>query len=412
MRSLVKYLFVHSPLFIKTTFLRFREWYYALVSTRTEKKEYPTLPKIIRGRKPIKNILVYHISGMYYAGTEKNLRLIANGLTQDYNVFYMYSSKNFLQKEKDTLDPKVHLIEFTYDNESKEFPYFISGMNPHIKQVIFDNHIDLLILSDSGHSQYPFNIIHNIPIVFINIFGSPTLQKNIVATSFISKAILDYSESFTGKKITNTYDYLAVTPPKDVANRKNVLRNKLNIPESAFVFGRIGRNADSIFDPIGIQAFKKIVAKHTNAHYFIMSPPPILEKIVRDEHIPNVHFISHDENIWDFYYSLDTLAHFRYDGETFGLNIAEAMYAENPIISHVSHIWNAHLEYLRPTFSRVAEKDNVEQYASFMEEFIQLKNTKPDVWETMRQKARLTAIENFNKETYIHNVKKRIQSIQ
>lgn len=412
MRSLLKSIFSHSPLFIRVFLLRAREFYYRILSLRMEKKEYPYLRKNNSQRKEMKNILVYHISGMYYAGTEKNLRLIANGLTNDYNVFYMYSSKNFLQKEKDSMDPRVHLLEFSYSEASTQFPYFIHGMNPHIKNVIADNAIDLLVVSDAGHSQYPFNTIQDIPIIFINIFGSPMLQKNVVANLFISKAVLDYSEYFTGKQSVNTYNYLTIAPPeKNYTEEKSPLRDKLGIPKEDFVFGRIGRNADSIFDPIGIEAFKRVVKKNKHVHYCIMSPPPILEKIVKEENIPNIHYIDVKENIWDFYYSLDALAHFRRDGETFGLNIAEAMYAGNPIISHVSHIWNAHLEYLLPSFSRVADKDSVEQYASFMEEFITLKENEPTVWQHMKEEARSVAVKRFNKEDYVQNIQSIVCSL-
>jgi hypothetical protein len=309
---------------------------YDQVATIKEKKGYLNLPSDTK-RKEIKNILIYHISGMFYAGTEKNLQLIAGELVSEYNVFFMYSKDGFSQNQKDQMDPRVHLIEFSYETVSQKFPHVINGMNPHIKNVIHDEKIDLLITSSSGHSQYPFNTIKNIPIILINIFGSPSLQRNIIATVFISKTIQDYSEQYTGKRKTNTWAHLAVTG-KDVDRTevKKKTRERHGIPDSAFVFGRIGRKSDAIFDPIGIESFKQIVKKYPDAHYLIMSPPPILEKMVEEEQIPNVRFMRDTEDIWDFYYSLDALAHFRKDGETFGLNIAEAMYAYNPIISHVS----------------------------------------------------------------------------
>lgn len=407
-----KKLFIHLPIFIKKIIIKTREYFYTLKALHKEEENYPNLPKINRENKKIKNILIYHISGMFYAGTEKNLQLIANELAHEYNVFYMYSQDNFSQHQKDLMDKRINFIEFTYKKVDDDFPHFIQDMNPHIKNVINDNQIDLLITSSSGHSQYPFNVITSTPIIVINIFGSPSLQENIVATVFISKTIQDYSEQYTGKMKKNSWAHLAVTPPKDIKEDiTSITRRRLNIPETDFVFGRIGRKSDNIFDPIGILSFKEVVKKYPNTHYLIMSPPPILEKIVQDEKIPNVHYMSDKENIWDFYYSIDALAHFRLDGESFGLNIAEAMYAGNPVVSHISHIWNAHLEYLKPSFSRIAKKGNIKEYTEYMEEFINIKNNNPSLWKTMREESQETAVKSFSKETYGDKIKKIIHSL-
>jgi glycosyltransferase involved in cell wall biosynthesis len=174
------------------------------------------------------------------------------------------------------------------------------------------------------------------------------------------------------------------------------LRIRFNIKNTDFVFGRIGRPDDGIFDSIGIKAFQKIVKQYPRVHYLIMSPMPKLVKLVNDEHIPNIHFLdpsSNEENIWAFHQSLDAMAHFRYDGESFGLNIVESMLCGKPIITHKSPIWNAHLEYLELAFSRVAEINNIEQYASFMEEFI-LKKEKGEL-EKMGKLAKIKAEKLF-----------------
>jgi glycosyltransferase involved in cell wall biosynthesis len=412
MKKLLKKFFVKSPIFLKLLIIKSREIFYAFQMQNKENKEYSNLPRIFKKNTKVKNILIYHISGMFYAGTEKNLQLIANYLSSHYNVYFMYSLDNFSQRQKDLMNKNITFIEFTYSKVAPQFPHFIHGMQPHIKNIIHDKKIDLIITSSSGHSQYPFNTIQEIPIIVINIFGSPSVQKNIVATVFISKTILDYSETYTGKRISNSWAHLAVTPSLKNQNetRKNV-REKLHIPEKDFIFGRIGRKSDDIFDPIGILSFKEVVKEFPNSHYLIMSPPPKLEKIVIEEKIPNVHYFSDKEDIWDFYYSLDALAHFRLDGESFGLNIAEAMYAGNPIISHISHIWNAHLEYLQPSFSRVTKKDDVAQYTKYMKEFITLKNNNEPIWQEMREKSKETAVLCFSKETYGSKIKNIIDSL-
>lgn len=248
----------------------------------------------------------------------------------------------------------------------------------------------------------------------INIFGSPTVQKNIIKNIFISKTVQKYSEQYTGPSDKNVSLCIPVKDPIINQIKIDSLKQKINLQSGDFVFGRIGRASDDIFDPIGIRAFQKIVTDFPNAKYLIMSPPPKVKSIVTEEKIKNVFFLdpsSDEEDIWAFHTVLDCLAHFRYDGETFGLNIAESMLVGNPIISHTSRIWNAHTDYLNSSFARVAEIDNTEEYAAFMKEFIFIKEKQPAVWEKMRVAAKEYAVRNFSEKEYIHKVKSILQSI-
>ena len=192
------------------------------------------------------------------------------------------------------------------------------------------------------------------------------------------------------------------------------MRNKLNIPENAFVFGRIGRPDDNIFDPIGILAFEKLVKEYNNAYYIIVSPSQLAIDLVNSKKIKNVLFLpttAREQDKWDFYYSIDTLAHFRLDGETQGLNICEAMYAGKPIITHKSIMWNGHLEYLNKSFSRVSEIDDISEYYRHMKEMINIKNQNPQVWQNMSLSAKDCVNNFFNKDTYCKDIMEDVQSL-
>ena len=307
------------------------------------------------------------------------MQVLAKHLDKEkYETYYLYPYKDdlgYLKRLAYITEGKVTGIPFSFKKVQGEHPYFVYGMNPDIKKLIKALNIDLLITAGSGHAAYPFSIIKNIPIILLNIFGQINIQKNITHHICISKEVAEKLRPIVPEKKIKILPVPMEEPPQQALHDGKELRRKFGIKETDMVFGRIGRPADAIFDPIGINAFKEVVKHDASVHYLIMSPPPILTKIVRDENIPNVHFLSptsSESEVWAFHNAIDALAHYRNDGESFGLNITESMLASKPILSHKSHIWNAHTEYLDPSFSRVTEKDDVKAYADNMREFAAL----------------------------------------
>jgi len=359
--------------------------------------------------RPVKNkkkrILFYHINSLGYAGTEKFLQILAKYSNKNkYDVYFLYPNKieenTEFKKRLDYLkEGGVIGLPFDYKKVINKPPYFVSGMNPDIQQIINALHIDLLVIPDAGNANYPFSVIKNIPIILLNIFGQPNLQKNIKFHLCISKEVGDKLSPIVPENKVVVFPVPSEGPTQNSLALGQKIRENFNIKDTDTVFGRIGRPDNAIFDPIGIRAFQKIVKNFPSAHYIIMSPPPILVEIVKKEQIPNVHFLpssAKEEDVWAFHQSIDAVAHFRNDGESFGLNIVESMLCGKPVITHKSHIWNAHLEYLEPSFSRIANKDDVEKYALFMKEFILLKqqNKLKEVGVKAREKSEEFLIEN------------------
>lgn len=404
MYNFFKKIYTYSPNTIQSILVSVREYYGFLKA----KKSYPvfdwtpgdigtsvdiesgTIEDVSsKNSTPKKiNVLFYHVSGLSFAGTEKFLQIIAKYLNKEkYNVYYMYSSKPRGTTGNIKLDGRIsylkehtHLVEFDYSDISNAYPYVLNGMNPTIFEVIKQKEIDVLFTAGSGYSEFPFNLITKLPIILINIFGVANTQKNICSNICISKAVEQKIAHIVPIEKRTTIYIQSEQPKEEYKILGRELRKRLGITATDVVFGRIGRADDNIFDPIGINAFEQITKKSPSngpkAHYIIMSSPPVLVDIVKERNIPNVHFLppSGDEkDVWAFHYALDALAHFRLDGESFGLNIAESMIAGNPILTHKSHIWNAHLEFLNPSFTFISEKDDVNSYAKNMSSIIDSK---------------------------------------
>ena len=413
MKSFFKTIYLQLPLFCRIMILWFWENIFSVYSLIKEIKEYRII-KLINPNKKIKNILIFIPSGLYFAGTEKNLQIIANNLCTEYNIFFMYSSK--ISKDRiNYMDKNVFLIDFDFSLIDIKHPYFIYNMNPHIKTIINKYKIDLIITAGDGYTKYPINTITNIPIIMLNIFGGPNLQKNIVKNLYVSKEVLKHTEKYIGvKKNTLILNNPISTFNFDFTEEIKFFKDERKLKEDAFIFGRIGRDDDKIHDNIAIEAFKLLSKEYSNVYYVIMSPPPILIKKVIEENISNIIFLvksSKENDVWFFHNLIDCLAHFRYDGETFGVNIAESMYAGNPIISHKSKIWNAHLEYLSSDFSRIANIDNIKEYYIYMKEFLIMRDKHKELWKKMQENSKEYAENNFTTEIYMKKFKNILEEL-
>lgn len=419
MLNKLKNIFYKSPKFIRVLILKTIE-FLALIYTILKVGKL-NIKKQNKNSHNKKNILIYHITALSFGGTEKNLQLIAKYLNKDkYNVYILHAT----DKENNRLDylknENVNIINFSYSKVEKHWPYVIHDMNPTIDTVINDHNIDIIISATPGQTIYPLIQIRNIPIILLNIFGSFNTQKNILKNICLSPDVkIKGSVVIDDDKLSTQY----IPSERPIINKdksKNI-RERFVIKDNELVFGRIGRSDNSIFDPIGLLAFEITVKKYLNIHYIIMSPAPDAIKLVKERNIPNIHWLDpsyKEEDVWAFHEAIDVLAHFRRDGESFGLNIAESMLVGNPILTHKSHIWNSHLEYLEDSFSKYSEQDDYIQYSNNMIYMIDLYNKEQlkEIGEKAKIKAeRLFLIENVIKnyeqiiedsyDNYIHKNK-------
>lgn len=318
------------------------------------------------------NVLIYHKTALSFGGTEKNLQMIAKYLNPNkYNVFILHATEHEKSRLAYLENTNVKIIPFTFTSVDSNWPYAIKDMNPMVENVINENNIHCIVTATPGQTIYPLINVRNIPIILINIFGSFTVQNNIAKHICISEDVKRLAKRIvTEDKLT--VQYIPSERPILNPEKAKALRERFAIKDTDLVFGRIGRADDSIFDPIGLLAFDIAIKTNPDIHYLIMSPADAAKKLVIEKKIPNVHWLEPsylEEDVWAFHQAIDVLAHFRNDGESFGLNIAESILVGNPILTHKSHIWNAHLEYLDDSFSRYTEKDDYEQYAKNMIEF-------------------------------------------
>ena len=196
-----------------------------------------------------------------------------------------------------------------------------------------------------------------------NVFGGYDPTDVIDLTLYVS----DYLYKRAQKPRRRTA--VLYNPVKEPATRDN-LRAALQIPETTFVMGRIGRPDDHIFDPISLHALNRIESKGaSDILYLVQSPPPRMVETATILGLKKIRFILEpiisDEDVSRFFNTIDVLAHMGRVGETFGLSIAEAMIHGKPVISHRSRAANGHETFVKRC-GFFARRDDDRQYARFI----------------------------------------------
>lgn len=200
-------------------------------------------------------------------------------------------------------------------------------------------------------------------IVETNVFGGRDKSDFIDMTLYVNVGLRRAGRGIMRRK------HILFNPVKMPAHSRT-MRSKLGISQSTFVMGRIGRPDDRIFDPISLLALKNLEDSGVkDILYLVQSPPPVMISAAREIGVKNVRFLNEsivgEEDVTEFFNTIDVLAHARRDGETFGLNIAEAMIHGKPVVSHKSRVSNGHAEFVR-VCGFMAPVDGHAEYAAFI----------------------------------------------
>ncbi len=123
---------------------------------------------------------------------------------------------------------------------------------------------------------------------------------------------------------------------RDCSEIKN-FKEKYNIPENAFVIGRIGQSSYGKWSTMLIDCFNEIAQKRSDFYMVVVNPPiNIIDKINDSpfkNRIINIEKIYGDDNLSVVYSSFDLMVHIAEQGESFGYVLAEALLCETPVVT-------------------------------------------------------------------------------
>lgn len=123
---------------------------------------------------------------------------------------------------------------------------------------------------------------------------------------------------------------------------KDSMREELNIPQEAIVFGRYG--GSGTYDiPLAHKAVERISKIRPDVYFIFMNTDAFMPEA------PNVRFLegTHDLNRKArFINTCDAMLHARKQGETFGLAVGEFSMLNKPVITYAHSPMRAHIEHL------------------------------------------------------------------
>ncbi len=145
------------------------------------------------------------------------------------------------------------------------------------------------------------------------------------------------------------------------------LRHELGLPEGRFILGRISR-PDLHDDRFLLDVLGRLPAE---VHLLILgATAPIRAEAERYPNLTLIEPTTDEQRLSRFYNTLDLLLHRRIDGETFGMNIAEAMLHGRPVVSHLSSVDNAQVELLASendsVVGFVAQEGDLDEYVGYI----------------------------------------------
>lgn len=327
----------------------------------------------------MKKTVLYQLNHLGYGGTEKAIFTFINNLDKECYIpkvfFYTdigsfsYYRRKFLslfsQRYKKSFHQKYHI----YFSRREEFIKLVGennyyqGSKKDFFAIFKKEKIDLVHFNRGGNEDFYTQSIDQIPaetkICETNIYGKDSNKTYIERLSgifFVSKWLLEKAE-WSGKYPAAVL-YNPILPPLN----DDTFREEMNIPDDAVVLGRIGRpNIDN-----GMFIWQVLQSVLRDDMYFISigASDEFIQKTKNLKNIINLPPTTSEVEINKFYNTIDILLHYSFEGETFGMKIAEAMIHGKTVISHYSHMGNAQAELLleEHTSGIVVGKDNVDEY--------------------------------------------------
>lgn len=351
----------------------------------------------------MKTVILFQLNQLGFSGTEKAIYTFIKNLDKNKysNKIFFYSdigTLTYYRRKLLSIFGGKYLQHFNLKYNinfarKKDFEDLIGKDNVYIGtskkflDVCNSNKIDIIHFSRGSEEDFYTSLVDKIPnnikLVETSIFGKNSNSKYINRLSsifFVSHWLMEQSPwvNLDQAKVL----YLPI--PKPIST--DTFREKYNIPLNAIVLGRITRpfmdNGEFILNILNNTI-------DNNTFYLaIGSSEYLIEQTKNNKNIIHIKPTTDEMTLSTFYNTLDILLHYRKEGETFGMNIADAMIHGKPVISHYSLRDNAQAELiLGDKNSGIVVKDDINEYIIAVKTLIDNNNLRIEYGINAKEKA-------------------------
>jgi len=281
-------------------------------------------------------------AGLAAGGTEKYLQTLACILNREHQVDYYYTNNapriGTSWKHPDHSEERRLFVE---SHGIKTIPIHVGAYNEtnktwidtNIWDVFNPSQYDVIQTARYGFREFPYTDIRGTKIID-SIHGDLSDDTPSEKSILLCKWQADHWIKSGGdaKKI-----FIIPTVVYVPEKKPSTLRERLGIPQDAFVYGFHQRNDDGIFSPVSLAAYSQV--QDSNTYFLILGGSLKHRQLAAELQLKNVlfvDFVANVEDIHDFLGALDVYAHARSDGEVCSAAIIEAMYRGLPVITHAA----------------------------------------------------------------------------
>ena len=283
--------------------------------------------------------VLHYLRHLGLGGTEKTCQLFVEHSSSNVEPIVVYEKTGDHPRKEEFMKSKqvgggMLLAIDSYNGNPQSTPTpndlqtLISGLQP-----------DILHVYRSGYPEFPVDEINVPHVVETNVFGFLDSNPKIDRTLFRSRWLMDHALNRM-RPASSMYPFLR--------GRFDYVNNPVEAPytddkisglsSDIIWLGRCGRPDNGIYNSVSVEAARLLRLQGYDVGFLVVAPPSNMVKDLIEYEIP-FKLIEPTTNplvLSQFYNSVDIYAHARADGETFGVNIAEAMIHGKPVVTHIA----------------------------------------------------------------------------
>jgi glycosyltransferase involved in cell wall biosynthesis len=264
--------------------------------------------------------VLHHLRNLDLGGTEKTCELFLSYLdVKKFELHLAWENGGPRHERFARLHPELKMWRVTREDPS------------HWNAVVAEIQPDILHVYRSGFPEWPEpgRDVEVPNFVETNVFGFVDRNLQVTKTLFMSKWLMD----FAIRGHDNRFDFVNNPVEEPYTNDTYSWREP-----GAIYLGRCGRPDNGIYNAVSVLAALQLRQQGYDIRFAVVAPPSnMVDDLVKfgiPFHVipPTVEPLA----LSMFYNSIDIYAHARADGETFGVNIAEAMMHSKPVVTHIA----------------------------------------------------------------------------